>query len=636
MKKKRFECFALFLALSLIFFVVLSNFAGAAGETVNMSSPITRGNYSTLVNVSIQSNLIVTVLANSYNVTLYCNKSGGSVVARAGVDIIKIITLTNSTPTAYLFENASVRVNSTVARVNESRIFNCSAYADNYTTQQWSNTLNLAASNVTFDNTPPNVSFSNIANTINNGNYSRLIVINASVIDSVIGVDRVYFNTTFSNGTQVNYSRAFNIGTGNFYNLSLNTSKLQDGRYNITVYANDTLNNFNKTERIYVTFDNTPPNVSSTLVGVVDNGNYSGLLNLNISANDALVGLSSAYFNITYPNGSQVSFSQATFSGGYYNASIDTNTLVDGSYNLTVQVNDTVNNVNNSAKFYLSFYNTLPIGGFSCSPSQVHKGNTVTCSCSGSSSAGISSYVYNPHPSTEQTGTFITSCIITDSMDNSITVSTTYSVERMSTTIKPKPIPSQAGSQTAEIKINKTQSWGKIIPGIVEIMKDFNVDIGVKQIEIEVKNEANNVEVSVIKYDSKPASVSVSKTNTYKYLQVKDENLEQSLDKAIMTIQVEKSWALANNLNKEDIALFKYDETSQTWSELKTTFKEEDSTYYYYDTELRGFSYFAIASKEIAPIGLWVWIVLSVIIVLILFFLVMKKTKLRKFFRLKK
>lgn len=491
----------------------------------------------------------------------------------------------------------------------------------------------------------------NVTSPRNYTNYSNWVLFNVSYTNGTDFTDATnatfYYNLSgvwvVIRNASVCHAPVGGGVTSCYANLSIQNLNLTDGKFSINATLANTsggisylLYGATSIARM-VTFDKTPPNVSSSLVGVSNNGNYTGTLVLNISINDVTIGISSVYFNLTYPNGSALTYIRGTASGDYYNFSVDTTSLSDGRYNITILANDTLNNLNNSVKFYLTFDKTSPTGSLSCSPSQVHKDDTVTCSCWGSDeTSGVSSYVYNSNPSTGQTGTFIQSCIITDYVGNFLMATGTYNVERIGTgTIKPKPIP--IPSQTvAEVKINKTQSWGKIIPGVVEIMKDFNVDIGVKQIEIEVKNEANNVEVSVIKYNSKPANVSVSKTNTYKYLQVKEENLEQSLDKATMTIQVEKSWALANNLNKEDIALFKYDEASQTWSELKTTFKEEDSIYYYYDTELKGFSYFAIASKEIIPIGSWIWIVLSIIIVLILFFLVMKKTKLGKFFRLKK
>ena len=79
----------------------------------------------------------------------------------------------------------------------------------------------------------------------------------------------------------------------------------------------------------------------------------------------------------------------------------------------------------------------------------------------------------------------------------------------------------------------KGHIFQKITPGVVAIKRDFNLDAGVKEIQIEVNSEAQNVKVTVSKYDSKPAAVSVEKTGkTYRYLEIKTENLADKLKKA--------------------------------------------------------------------------------------------------------
>ena len=41
--------------------------------------------------------------------------------------------------------------------------------------------------------------------------------------------------------------------------------------------------------------------------------------------------------------------------------------------------------------------------------------------------------------------------------------------------------------------------------------------------------------------------------------------LEENLEKATLTLQIDKSWVSENNLNKEDISLFKFDENLENW-----------------------------------------------------------------------
>lgn len=151
-----------------------------------------------------------------------------------------------------------------------------------------------------------------------------------------------------------------------------------------------------------------------------------------------------------------------------------------------------------------------------------------------------------------------------------------------------------------------------------------------------------------MKYTSKPAAVSVEKTGeVYQYLQINASNLADKLDKATVVTKVNKSWVSGNNLDKDNLALFKFDETSGQWKELSTNYSSEDDTYYYYTTDLTSFSYFAIAEKSLVSSGegaeetpgdettattgnlTWLWIVISaiVLVAIIAAVMAMKKKK---------
>ena len=128
----------------------------------------------------------------------------------------------------------------------------------------------------------------------------------------------------------------------------------------------------------------------------------------------------------------------------------------------------------------------------------------------------------------------------------------------------------------------------------------FQEELGVEEIKITVTEKAQNVKVTVKKYDSKPAEVTVEKTGKVnKYLQIETENLGNKLSKAVLTVKVEKSWSSDNSVDKADIVVSKFDETAEKWNELSTLYKEEDDTYYYYEVQLTSFSYFAIGEKAL-------------------------------------
>lgn len=198
-----------------------------------------------------------------------------------------------------------------------------------------------------------------------------------------------------------------------------------------------------------------------------------------------------------------------------------------------------------------------------------------------------------------------------------------------------------SSSTTSEWAKQRVHSWAKMTPGVVSIMKDFDNEIGIKQIQIEVKNEAQNVKITVRKYDSKPAEVSVEKSGkVYRYIQIETENLADKLEKATLRIQVNKSWVSDSNLDKEDIALFKFDGSANKWNELITDYIETDENYYYYNIELANFSYFAISEKtveeQVSEEGTieptssegeiikekanltWLWIIIATIVILVL------------------
>ncbi len=140
--------------------------------------------------------------------------------------------------------------------------------------------------------------------------------------------------------------------------------------------------------------------------------------------------------------------------------------------------------------------------------------------------------------------------------------------------------------------------WMKLTPGVAEIMKITKKEIGLKQIEIEVKNQANNVKLTVTKLKGKPASVTKGiEGKTYKYLEINTENLEETnLEKAKIQFEVNKSWITKNNLDKNKIYLYRF--AGEEWQKLKTKLLNETSDYINYEAETPGFSYFALGGEE--------------------------------------
>ena len=149
----------------------------------------------------------------------------------------------------------------------------------------------VLTTNVTFDSTPPNVS--GYLTSVNRGNYSGIIILNASVSDTTIGMGVVYLNITNTSGSQKNFTLASTSGS-NYYNLTLNTSTFSDGVYNITAHANDTLNNLNNTEMVSITIDNTVP--TATMSCTATSLTAGDSLTCSCSGSDATSGVASTTY----------------------------------------------------------------------------------------------------------------------------------------------------------------------------------------------------------------------------------------------------------------------------------------------------------------------------------------------------
>jgi len=400
--------------------------------TTLMAPPQIQGNYSTTMTFNCNTSLNTSATDyGSYNVSIYYNVSGGDANNTATL----LTTVSNTSGLQESFNGSA-----DISGLADGTSYNFSCYADNGTDQE----VALGARAVRIDNTPPNVSAFNgggaVGNATNNHNYSSgtLLFINFSADDTIMGVSSGWINISYANGTQISFNQTTNLGSI-FYNYSLNTSNTTtfiDGFYNITAYANDTqLANLNNSESIYIALDSTVPAVT---ISTPANVNLSGTKTLNATVSDAVIGVEGVWFNITNATEgsgvSQLNFTKATNSGGTnYNISLDTSGFADGKYNLTIYANDSqVNNLNSTTKIQLMIDNSVPSGiTFSCSPSQVYAGATVTCTCSGTDAfTDVNTTVFTASPSTTNTGSYEVTCTVKDYAGNELSGTFTYVVEQ--------------------------------------------------------------------------------------------------------------------------------------------------------------------------------------------------------------
>ncbi len=399
--------------------------------------------------------------------------------------------------------------------------------------------------------------------------------------------------------------------TNNIYNVSVeifNMSREGGIGESVNSSANTT----------FVTIDSVAPvidneNFTSPLTGGNLSEKQNGLIIINVSIFDATSGNITLYINITNATDGKQNATIGIGDGGViyglnnygndWNGTINTSHYPDGTYNITVWANDTfLGNLNNSAFVNtIVFDNVGPTITLSCTPNPVTEGDVTTCSCSATDPvSGVKAGTGDSKPSTSSTGTYTESCSVSDYSGNSKTSSVEYTVSAASTVSSGSTSGTSSGGGGGggggTVIDRKAQSWSKIDPEEAVTISTLGENYGIKEIVIDVKETANNPRVTVKSYDSKPAEVTVEKSGkVYKHIEIETENLVDKLESAKIVLQVPKSWVSENGLQKEDVALFKF--TESTWEELTTSFKDEDAENYIYEAEVTSFSFFAIAEK---------------------------------------
>ena len=537
------------LFFGIILVVVLLAFVFAATVAVGGNHVVNKGNYSASIFLNCTSDLNLTT--GIYNVSYYYNASEGP-VDRSAANLLA--TVTNQSGDYYDHFNISVDVST----LPDGLTYNISCWADNGTNQE-----EVSVFNVTIDNTPPAVNFSDvILSVVNYGNYSSaaslaIVNINVSFSDAIwtnygTSLASVYINVTNSSGGRAptdNWTRAQNLSALSvFFNTTIDFTDYPNGKYNITIWANDSVlltngssdavTNLNNTERIQITIDDTAP---VSVILTAGTGTTTTQNVITITASENLSEIDSC--NVVY----DPAVGEKTIAG--------TGTAVQ----------------------------TLTHTGLSCGRSYDY---IVTCS----NQAGLS----------------------TDSASTRFTASSCGS-----------------GSSSTVESVQKVDIFSVDVDEEVTL-SNFEEDMGIEKIIITVTEKANNAKLTVRKFNTQPSEITVPKTgNVHKYLQIVSENLVNKMDKAVITIKVQKNWLSDNSIEKANIATFKFNEVTSKWDELLTVYKSEDVTYYYYDVEVDSFSYFAIAEKALTeseepepepePTNLlWLWITLGVVVVAII------------------
>lgn len=157
---------------------------------------------------------------------------------------------------------------------------------------------------------------------------------------------------------------------------------------------------------------------------------------------------------------------------------------------------------------------------------------------------------------------------------------------------------------------------------------EINIEnLGIDGVSIDVENSANNVEITIVKRTSVTVDVAkkLSGKSVYQYIDITKSNLEdENIERATIDFKIEKSWITNNNIDEGTVQLLRLKDGE--WQELTTGRISADTKYVYYNAITPGFSTFVIVGDTVAGasgeakegVPLWLWIVITIIVILII------------------
>ena len=247
-------------------------------------------------------------------------------------------------------------------------------------------------------NTPPNVTIFQLLNISTLGRKQRLTVnisvINTSmtsVVDGGLPNSRVNVTLNFDNASGTDFNITMNISGGDplnitrelagalvFFRSEINASQLVAGLHTVTILANDSRDNVNKTMTFQFLVDNTVPVVNYSPNSIVNTtlsgANYtvaSGNQTIAIYASDterSSAGNGSIHTVVVYvSNGTQgTPFNMTTANNGTdgsgpfnFTLSLNVSNLIAGITTIRIFANDTADNLNTTGTFTFTV-NTPP------------------------------------------------------------------------------------------------------------------------------------------------------------------------------------------------------------------------------------------------------------------------------------
>jgi hypothetical protein len=371
--------------LELYAYNVIFQFSNGSGQDFNVSATNLSGYWSASYNVSS--------LAEGTNiVTVFANDSAGNVNKTETISFTTDYTLpavnfmSPSNGSNYSLTSYNITFNASVLEQNPYKVifmFDNGSGADfNVTSENssgyWSASYNVSSltegfhtvilfanDTVGYVNKTQTISFTtdytlpavNWISPSSGRNYSKSSsnqTFNASVLE--LYAYNVIFQ--FSNGS----GQDFNVSAENksgYWSASYNVSGLAEGTNIVTVFANDSAGNVNKTETISFTTDYTLPRVS--WISPSSGADYS-LSSFNQTFNVSILELNLYNVLFMFDNGSGQDFNvSAENKSGYWSASYNVSSLAEGANTVTVFANDSSGNMNFTEEITIFIDNDNPL-----------------------------------------------------------------------------------------------------------------------------------------------------------------------------------------------------------------------------------------------------------------------------------
>ena len=303
---------------------------------------------------------------------------------------------------------------------------------------------------------------------------------------------------------------------------------------------------------------------------------------------------STIYFNATADE--TISTWVANYNGTNITGFTINTTLIveDGNHHLLLYANDSAGNFGLNDSIYFTVDTTAPTATFTCSPSVVTVGETITCTCSvtdtGGSGVNTSATSYTSSPSTSNTGAFTLTCTFEDLAGNSGNSTASYTVESSE---------DEGGGGGAATTSTPTEShmWTEITPNqpVEMIIDDPEIDL--TKITITTTETVSDASLKITKVDA----VSIADLeigglgDTYQSFKIETIGInDTNIKEAIIEFKVNKTWIDEQGGTSDEISLYRKNETTSEWNSLATNLIDNDSDYYYFSATSPGFSIFVV------------------------------------------